>query len=210
MYFLTQGIVFGLYAAVLPGPMQAFLLSQIIRSGWKRTLPLALIPLGSDGPVMLSLFFLLSQLPLWFTHVLRIIGGFYILYLASDAYKTSKKQQDISISNVPQSKLRSTFLKGVTMNLLNPNVYIFWATIGVPTILTGWQTSPLYGIAFGLGFYATMIPVTMLWITIMGTVGYLKPSIQTKLGWFIIVLLVIVGITMIVNGLMSWLTLPNL
>lgn len=91
MYFLTQGIVFGLYAAVLPGLMQAFLLSQIIRSGWKRTLPLALIPLGSDGPVMLSLFFLLSQLPLWFTHGLRIFGGFYILYLAWDAYHTTKK-----------------------------------------------------------------------------------------------------------------------
>ena len=209
MYFLTQGIVFGLYAAVLPGPMQAFLLTQIIRSGWKRTLPLALIPLGSDGPVMISLFFLLSQLPLWFTHLLRIIGGFYILYLAWDAYKTTKRTDEISLSEVPQSRQRVTFLKGITMNLLNPNVYIFWATIGVPTILTGWQISPLYGITFGLGFYATMIPITMLWITLMGTVGYLKPSIQRKLGWIIIVLLVIVSITMIVNGLMSWLMLPN-
>lgn len=209
MYFLTQGIVFGLYAAVLPGPMQAFLLSQIIHSGWKRTLPLALIPLGSDGPVMLSLFFLLSQLPLWFTHVLRIIGGFYILYLAWDAYKTTKKTDNISLSDIPQSRQRVTFLKGITMNLLNPNVYIFWATIGVPTILTGWQISPLYGIAFGLGFYITMIPVTMFWIRLMGTVGYLKPSLQTKLSWLIIVLLVIVSITMIVNGLISWLMLPN-
>lgn len=210
MYFLTQGIVFGLYAAVLPGPMQAFLLSQIIRSGWKRTLPLALIPLGSDGPVMLSLFFLLSQLPLWFTHVLRIIGGFYILYLAWDAYRATKKEQEISASKVPRSKLRSTFLKGVTMNLLNPNVYIFWATIGVPNILTGWQVSPLYGLAFGVGFYATMIPVTMLWITLMGTIGYLKPSVQRKLGGIIIILLVIVAITMIINGLQTWLTLSNL
>ena len=209
MYFLTQGFVFGLYAAVLPGPMQAFLLSQIIRSGWKHTLPLALIPLGSDGPVMLSLFFLLSQLPLWFTHGLRIIGGFYILYLAWDAYRTTKKVQDISVSSLSHSKLQSTFLKGVIMNLLNPNVYIFWATIGVPTILTGWQITPLYGIAFGLGFYITMVPVTMFWIRLIGTVGYLKPSLQTKLSWLIIVLLVIVSITMIVNGLMFWLMLPN-
>ena len=97
MYFLTQGIVFGLYAAFLPGPMQAFLLSQIIRSGWKRTLPLALIPLGSDGPVMISLFFLLSQLPLWFTHGLRVIGGFFILYLAWDAYRSAKKSDVVSI-----------------------------------------------------------------------------------------------------------------
>lgn len=201
MYFLTQGIVFGLYAAVLPGPMQAFLLTQIIRSGWKRALPLALIPLGSDGPVMLSLFFLLSQLPLWFTHVLRIIGGFYILYLAWDAYKTTKKTDDISLSVAPQSRQRVTFLKGITMNLLNPNVYIFWATIGVPTILTGWQISPIHGISFAFGFYGTMIPATMAWITLFGTIGYLKPSIKMTIGRLIIFLLLIVGFSMIITGI---------
>jgi threonine/homoserine/homoserine lactone efflux protein len=203
MYFLTQGIIFGLYAAFLPGPMQAFLLSQVIRSGWKRTLPLALIPLGSDGPIMISLFFLLSQLPLWFTHVLRIVGGFFILYLAWDAYKTSKKPMDPTLSVSPLYNQRATFLKGVTMNLLNPNVYIFWATIGVPTILTGWQTSPLKGMAFGLGFYGTMIPATMAWIAIFGTVGHLKPRIRMIISWIIVLLLVIVGITMIVNGVGS-------
>ncbi|MDO9086626.1 MAG: LysE family translocator [Anaerolineaceae bacterium] len=203
MYFLTQGIVFGLYAAFLPGPMQAFLLSQIIRSGWRRTLPLALIPLGSDGPVMISLFFLLSQLPVWFTHVLRIIGGFFILYLAWDAYRSSKNSKEITIPT-DQSPVRATFLKGVTMNLLNPNVYIFWATIGVPTILTGWQISPLHGLAFGLGFYVTMIPMTMLWIMILGTVGYLKPAVQKIISSVIVVLLVIVGLTMIINGISTF------
>lgn len=203
MYFLTQGIVFGLYASVLPGPMQAFLLSQIIRAGWRRTLPLAFIPLGSDGPVMLSLFFLISQLPVWFTHLLRIIGGFFILYLAWDAYRTSRKPQELIITDIAQHNHRSSFLKGVTMNLLNPNVYIFWATIGVPTILTGWQISPLYGIAFGLGFYATMIPVTMFWIRIMGTVGQLHQKIRDKIGLIIIFLLILVGASMIVTGLME-------
>jgi|LADL02.1.fsa_nt_gi threonine/homoserine/homoserine lactone efflux protein len=208
MYFLTQGIVFGLYAAFLPGPMQAFLLSQIIRSGWKRTLPLALIPLGSDGPVMISLFFLLSQLPLWFTHGLRVIGGFFILYLAWDAYRSAKKSDVVSIPiNTPP--VRATFFKGVTMNLLNPNVYIFWATIGVPTILTGWQISPLHGLAFVLGMYGTMIPATMIWITLFGTIGNLKPAIQMTIGRLIILLLIIVGIYMIINGMIALLSTNN-
>lgn len=202
MYFLTQGIVFGLYAAFLPGPMQAFLLSQIIRSGWRRTLPLALIPLGSDGPVMISLFFLLSQLPVWFTHVLRIIGGFFILYLAWDAYRSSKNSKEITIPT-DQSPVRATFLKGVTMNLLNPNVYIFWATIGVPTILTGWQISPLHGLAFVLGMYGTMIPATMIWITLFGTIGSLKPAIRLNIGRLIVLLLICVGIYMIINGMIA-------
>jgi threonine/homoserine/homoserine lactone efflux protein len=203
MYFLTQGIVFGLYAAFLPGPMQAFLLSQIIRSGWKRTLPLALIPLASDAPVMVALFFLLSQLPGWFTNVLRIIGGVFILYLAWDAYQTSRKKIELSVNAAPANLKQASFFKGVTMNLLNPNVYIFWATIGVPTILTGWQISPWHGISFALGFYATMIPVTMFWIMLLGTVGYLKPSVQKIISWVIIVLLAIVGFMMIINGISS-------
>lgn len=201
MYFLTQGIIFGLYAAFLPGPMQAFLLSQIIRTGWKRTIPLAFIPLASDGPVMITLFFLISQLPIWFTHLLRIVGGIFILYLAWDAFQTGRKKVELTPETTPTTFHQTSFLKGVTMNLLNPNVYIFWATIGVPTILTGWQTSPWLGIYFALGFYATMIPVTMLWIVLLGTVGYLKPNVQKIIGWIIVALLVIVGITMIYNGL---------
>lgn len=201
MYFLTQGIIFGLYAAFLPGPMQAFLLSQIIRTGWKRTIPLAFIPLASDGPVMITLFFLISQLPIWFTHLLRIVGGIFILYLAWDAFQIGRKKVELTPETTPTTFHQTSFLKGVTMNLLNPNVYIFWATIGVPTILTGWQTSPWLGIYFALGFYATMIPVTMLWIVLLGTVGYLKPNVQKIIGWIIVALLVIVGITMIYNGL---------
>ena len=125
MYFLTQGIIFGLYAAFLPGPMQAFLLSQIIRTGWKRTIPLAFIPLASDGPVMITLFFLISQLPIWFTHLLRIVGGIFILYLAWDAFQTGRKKVELTPETTPTTFHQTSFLKGVTMNLLNPNVYIF-------------------------------------------------------------------------------------
>jgi len=201
MFFLTQGIVFGLYAAFLPGPMQAFLLSQILRSGWRRTLPLAFIPLASDGPVMISLFFLLSQLPIWFTQVLRIVGGIFILYLAWDALQTTRKKVELSIDAAPPHLQQTSFFKGVPMNLLNPNVYIFWATIGVPTILTGWQISPWHGASFALGFYATMIPVTMLWIVLLGTIGYLKSNIQRIISWLIVGLLTIVGALMIINGI---------
>jgi len=205
MYFLTQGIVFGVYAAFLPGPMQAFLLSEVIRNGWKKTLPLALIPLGSDGPIMLSLFLLLSQLPDWFTQVLRVVGGFFILYLAWDAYHSSDKinLEKEALEVKPAQSL--TFFKGVTMNLLNPNVYIFWATIGVPTILTGWEISPWHGIAFAVGFYVVMISVTMGWIAVFGTVGYLKPSIQKVISWIIVAMLIIVGLSMIIGGLRTWL-----
>ncbi len=200
MFFLTQGLIFGLYAAFLPGPMQAFLLSQIIRSGWKRTIPLAFIPLITDFPVMLVIFFLLSQLPLIFTNILRIGGGFFILYLAWDAFRTAKNTNKVTNSPKIAENQRSTFLKGVTLNLLNPNVYIFWGTIGVPTILTGLQTSLLSGIAFVLGFYGVLITATTGWIALFGTVGNLKPSIQSNISRIIAFVLILVGFSMIFSG----------
>ena len=210
MYYLTQGIIFGLYAAVLPGPFQAFLLSRILQNGWKRTLPLAFVPLFSDGPIMLTLFFVLSQLPVWFPTGLRIVGGVFILYLAWDAYHTNSASE----KSIPSENLKTVdkagFIKGVTMNLLNPNVYIFWATIGVPTILAGWKTSHLYGAAFALGMYGTMIPAIMGWIALVGTIGLLKPKVQQIIARGIALLLLIVGISMIINGIILIIPMINL
>jgi len=208
LYYLSQGIIFGLYAAILPGPLQAFLLSRILQNGWKQTLPLAFIPLFSDGPIMLTLFLVLSQLPAWLPTSLRIIGGFFIIYLAWDAVRNSNKQGDNKSTVAPKKIDRAGFIKGITMNLLNPNVYIFWATIGVPTILAGWKVAPIQGVAYFVGIYGAMIPGIMLWITMIGTIGFLKPAVQKVITILIAVLLLIVGISMIVNGVQS--ILPQL
>jgi len=96
------------------------------------------------------------------------------------------------------------------MNLLNPNVYIFWGTIGVPTILSGWEVKPTYGLAFIVGFYMTMIPMILLWIVIFGRLGQLKPAFKTNLARIIVLLLCIVGLSMLYNGVKDLLFLTSL
>ncbi len=209
MYYLSQGIIFGLYAAVLPGPMQAFIISQIFKIGWRRALKLAFIPLFSDGPIMLTLLLILSHLPFWLLSALRIAGGFYILYLAWDAYRTTKNNN--STEGLPGTEKSGTnsFFKGVGMNLLNPNVYIFWSTIGVPNILAGWQESPLQGLSFLIGMYGTMIPAVMVWIAAFGRVNLLKPEIRKVIATLIAVLLLLIAANMVISGVSS-LTHPTL
>jgi len=208
--FLGQGIILGLYSAFLPGPFQAFLLSQILKNGWKRSLPLAFIPLFSDGPIMLTLFFVISQLPDWFTSALRIFGGLFILYLAWDAFRTSQKLETAPLVVDQNTGSKNGFLKGITMNLLNPNVTIFWGTIGVPTILSGWEISPITGIAFVIGFYGTMLPSIMAWIAIFGTLGNLKPVVKKYIAYAIVGLMCIVGLSMFINGANELLILSRL
>lgn len=200
MYYLSQGIIFGLYAAIMPGPMQAFIISQIFKIGWRRALKLAFIPLFSDGPIMLTLLLILSQLPTWFISALRIAGGFYILYLAWDAYHTAKINDNPITSPGQLNGNQNSFFNGVAMNLLNPNVYIFWSTIGVPNILAGWQQSALHGLAFLIGMYGTMIPSVMVWIATFGRVSLLKAETRKVIATLIAVLLLLIAINMVMSG----------
>ena len=80
--FFLRGLALGLPAAAQPGPFQAYLLSQTMKNGWRHTLPAALAPLLSDGPIIILVVLILTQLPPWFLRVVRIAGGVFILYLA--------------------------------------------------------------------------------------------------------------------------------
>jgi len=198
MFFLLQGIFFGLYGALLPGPFQAYLLTQILKKGWKKTIPLAFIPLFSDLPVLLLFLLILSNLPTWVNTALQMIGGFFLLYLAWDAYQTANRTAD---ETQPPLKTDGSFLKGVTMNLLNPNVYVFWAAIGVPTIVEGLKISTLSGLAFAVGMLGTMIPTVIGLIYLFGKIGQFSPKIHKIISLCMAVVLLGSGIIMILNGI---------
>ena len=70
--YIVQGIGYGLAAAAQPGPFQTYLISQTLIKGGKRTLPAALAPLLSDGPIIALCLLVLSQLPPWLHRLLYI------------------------------------------------------------------------------------------------------------------------------------------
>ena len=89
--YILQGIGYGLAAAAQPGPFQTYLISQTLTKGWKRTLPAALAPLLSDGPIIALCLLVLSQVPPWLQKLLYFAGGLFVLYLAYGTYKTWKR-----------------------------------------------------------------------------------------------------------------------
>jgi len=56
---LGAGLAFA--AVVQPGPLQAFLLARAAAHGWRRTLPAALSPVVSDGPIALLVILVLGR-----------------------------------------------------------------------------------------------------------------------------------------------------
>jgi len=172
--YLLQGIGYGMAAASQPGPFQTYLISQTLTRGWQRTLPAALAPLISDGPIILLCLLVLSQVPVWLQRGLYIAGGLFSLYLAYGTYK-SWKNFDPTIP-VVETGTQQNILKAAMMNVLNPNPYIFWTLVTGPILLKGWRESPMNGIGFLSGFYVTLITGLAAVILVFGVAQKLGPK----------------------------------
>ena len=86
-HYLILGVTFAFAAAIQPGPLQAYLISRTLSSGWERTWPAAFAPLLSDVPIAVIALGLLHLAPAWLLAALQCAGGLFLLYLAAQAFR---------------------------------------------------------------------------------------------------------------------------
>ncbi len=177
-YFI-MGITFAFAAAVQPGPFQTYLISHSLSVGWRRTLPAALSPLISDGPIALIALLALSYFSRAFLYVLQCAGGFFLFYLAIQAANVWRVWGQAKIVH-PQSSRQSMF-KAATVNLLNPNPYLAWSLVMGPLLLKGWHEKPEHGLALLFGFYGTMIAANGGIIVLFGAARNLGARLNRSL-----------------------------
>ena len=177
--YLLQGLGYGLAAASQPGPFQTYIISQTLTRGWRRTLPAALAPLVSDGPIILICLLALSQVPAWLQRFLYIAGGLFILYLAYGTFK-SWKNFELQTSQTAPTENQSV-LKAALMNALSPNPYIYWTLVTGPILIKGWRETPLNGIGFLAGFYLMMVGSLAAIILVFGIASRLGPKVNKTL-----------------------------
>jgi threonine/homoserine/homoserine lactone efflux protein len=180
--YLTQGLLLGLPASLTPGPLQAFFFSQTLQHGWQRTLPAALAPLLSDGPIVALVLLLLTQMPPWLLPFLQIVGGLFLLYLAWGAWKAAHTPPADSAPATSGGTGQQNLLKATFMNLLNPNPYIFWSTVAGPAFLNGWRESAAHGLGFLFGFYGALIGGFAGLILLFGITGRLDRRVSRVLA----------------------------
>lgn len=177
--YVLQGVGLGFSAAVLPGPFLAYLISQTLERGWKRALPTAFAPLISDGPIITLCLLVLSQVPSWFERFLHFAGGSFILYLAFGAYKAWRNFD----SNLPSTDpgARGSAFNAALMNALSPGPYIYWSLVTGPILLRGWRETPVNGIGFLAGFYATIVLSLIAIILVFSLARELGPKVNRAL-----------------------------
>ena len=177
--YLIQGIGYGFAAAVQPGPFQTYLISQTLSKGWRLTLPAALAPLISDGPIIVLALVVLSQVPVWFQRFLYIAGGLFILYLAYSAFVAWRNYDKSGV--VTDSSGRQSVVKAAMMVALSPGPYIYWSLVTGPILLTGWREAPANGLGFLVSFYATIVLSLGGIIVMFGTARQLGPKVNRAL-----------------------------
>ncbi len=179
LVYLILGITYGFAAAVMPGPLSTYLISQALTNGWRRTLLAAFAPLLSDGPIILLVLLILTRLPLWFEQLLRFSGGFFVLYLAVGAAKAWRVYDQRKALRVESS--RQSLVRAATVNLLNPNPYLSWTLVLGPLLLKGWREAPGNGLALLASFYGTMILMMVMIVVLFSAAGNLGPKVNRSL-----------------------------
>jgi threonine/homoserine/homoserine lactone efflux protein len=79
------------------------------------------------------------------------MGGLFVMYLAHESFQT--RRLGINVRDVEPRSLR----KAVGVNALNPNPYLFWFSLGAPTIVKAWRENPFMAVAFITAFYVCLV-----------------------------------------------------
>lgn len=151
------------------GPFKIFVLSQALQNGWRRTLRLALTPLVADIPVIITVWLLLNQLPEEAIHVLQVAGGIFFIYLATVLFRKARvaRVSAETLSDAPDHSFR----QAVISIWITPQVYISWAVIGVPALLSYSEQSVWQALAFLVFFYLIWVGGLALQIILFGKLG---------------------------------------
>ena len=161
---LVTGFIFGLSSGLAPGPLLVLLITQTLRHNTREGIKVAAAPLITDLPIVLLSLFVLIQLE-HFNRALALIsmaGGLYVLYLSYGCFRM--KPFTLGEMKTDPRSLK----KGVLVNFLNPNPYLFWLTFGGPFILKLREAGRLAPFAFFFSFYLSLIGSTVFLALIAG------------------------------------------
>ena len=189
---LLLGSGLALAAVIQPGPLQAYLLSSVTQRGWRRTLPAALSPLLSDGPIILIVLLVLTRLPEAAARLLQAAGGLLLLYFARASYREWQRGPAPEAGKKPAAPC--TLLEATGVNLLNPNPWLGWSLVMGPALIAAWNSSPAGGIAFLVSITVPWFGLTALLILLFGTTGFLSPPLRRSLILLSAILLGALGI----------------
>lgn len=150
---LLSGVIFGLSAGISPGPLLILVITETLNYSMKEGIKVACAPLITDLPIVLISILIFSRLSHFepIVGLISLCGAFFIGYLGYESI--TAKGVPITAGHVKPQSLR----KGIVTNFLNPHPYLFWLTIGAPTIMKALNINIFSALLFLVGFYVFVV-----------------------------------------------------
>jgi len=167
--FLLAGLLLGLSGGLTPGPLLALAASETLRHGVCAGIRVALAPLLTDAPIVLATLWLLQPLAEQnlVLAILSLSGGCYLIWLGLDGLRFQG-------ANLKPTHAAGSLRRGVMANFFNPNPWLFWLTVGAPTVLEAWRRAGwLAVIAFIASFYVLLVGSKVLLVLALGRGRYI-------------------------------------
>lgn len=169
--YLAKGTLLGIASGFSPGPLTVLVIAETLRHGLRSGIQVSIAPLLTDIPIIL-LVMLVFDRALRYPQVFGIVslaGGLFLLWLGYSSIRT--RGLEIDGGDIVPHSIR----KGIAINLLNPNPYVFWVSVGTPTIWLALETSWTHAAAFLGSFFLSIVGAKALLAKIVdGSRTFLK------------------------------------
>ncbi|MCP4719040.1 MAG: LysE family transporter [Desulfobacteraceae bacterium] len=164
IHFLVMGSLLGFSAGIAPGPLLALVVSETLAHDVRSGIRVALAPLFSDLPIVLSTLFVLSKLSDFHSVLggISLLGGGVIFYMGVKGIRTSGVVLDM------ENKAPNSLAKGVLVNVLSPHPYLFWISVGAPTMARAMEENTGAAIFFVASFYLFLVGSKLVLALIIG------------------------------------------
>jgi len=172
MYYLAMGAVLGLSSGFAPGPLLTLVISETLQHDAKAGAKVALAPMITDLPIIILTLFFFSKLSN-FHDILGIIslsGGIFILTMGYQSLCT--RGVEISL----KKRKPKSLIKGVLANATNPNPYLFWLSVGAPTMTKAINQNIYVAAAFIISFYVFLVGSKIILALFIGKSKFLFSS----------------------------------
>ncbi|MEJ2109561.1 MAG: LysE family translocator [Acidobacteriota bacterium] len=182
----------GAVSGLTPGPLLTLVVSESFQRGFRSGAAVSVAPLITDVPIILFMTFLAGAIasmgPL--TGWLYIVGACYLIYISIGIFRSNEQVSD------PSLRMRTSFLKGAAVNLLNPSPYAFWFAIGSPLLLQARSLSWTAVLIFLCVFYGMLVGSKLLLAFLIGKnrhvlTGRPYRTVMRMLGIFLLIFAVL-------------------
>ncbi len=193
---LIVGLTLGFSAGISPGPLMTLVMTTTLARGLAAGLRVAVAPLITDAPIILTTMLIFSALPAWAEVALTAAGGLFVMYLGLETVLSARHAR-LASQGAVESQTQDLW-RGAMVNALSPHPWLFWLSVGSPLLTASYRTSPWHAAAFLFGFYVLLIGGKVgLAFAVAGGRRYLTDSWYRRLMTASGLLLLVLGLLLL-------------